>query len=149
MKIKSPSSKDFYSGLVFIFFGVTTLLLACNYPMGTLDHMGPGYFPSIAGGMLTLLGLVIAVGTLWTGGETIKLEGLRALLLVHGGVLAFAAVIKPLGLVLALLFLIVISCFGSQEFRIREVIVLYLVLVAMAVGLFAYGLALPFKVWPI
>jgi len=149
MKIKIPSNRDFYSGLVFIFFGATAMLVARNYPMGTSDHMGPGYFPFIVGGMLTLLGLVIATVALWTAGEAIKLEGLRALLFVHGGVLAFAAIINPLGLVLALLVLIVISCLGNQGFRILEVAALYLVLAAMALGLFVYGLGLSFKIWPI
>jgi hypothetical protein len=149
LKIKIPIGKDFYSGVVFISFGLTAMLVARNYPVGTADRMGPGYFPVIVGGMLTLLGLVIAVVALWRSSEAIKLEGLRALLLVHGGVLAFAAVINPLGLVLALLVLIVISCLGSQEFRIPEVITLYLVLTAMALGLFVYGLGLSFKVWPI
>jgi hypothetical protein len=149
MRRKILTSKDFYSGLVFCSFGVTAMLVGRSYTMGTGDRMGPGYFPVIVGGMLTLMGLVIAVGDLWRGSEAIKLEGLRALLLVHGAVLAFAVVINPFGLIMGLLVLIVVSCLGSNEFRIREVIVLYLVLTAMALGLFVYGLGLPFKVWPV
>ena len=67
--------------------------------------------------------------------------------LVFAGVLAFAFLIRPAGLILALLALVFISSFRDWEFRIHEVAVLYLVLTAMALGIFVYGLGLPFKLF--
>jgi hypothetical protein len=56
--------------------------------------------------------------------------------------------VGPLGLVLATLALVVISSLGGFEFRLREVFILYVVLVALAVGLFVYILSVSFRVWP-
>jgi len=68
MKIKSP--KDFWSGLMFIasggFFAVWAVF---HYQMGTAVRMGPAYFPTLLGGLLTLLGVIILVGSLAAGDE--------------------------------------------------------------------------------
>ncbi len=148
MKIKSPNNKDFYAGLMFLFFGILFLLMARSYPMGSARQMGPGYFPAVLGGLLALIGLGLSVGTLLSGGEAIKSWGLRPLILVALGVLSFAALVQPMGLVLAVLILVVISSLGGPEFRIREVAGLFIVLAALSVGVFVYGFGLPLEVWP-
>lgn len=140
--------KDFYSGLIFIFFGVLAVLVARNYPTGTALSMGPGYFPTLLGGVLTLLGLIIAARAFWVSGEEVRSLALRPLVFVLGANLAFAVMIRSLGLVLATLALVFVSSLGGWEFRLREVTVLALALMALAVGLFVHGLGLPFDVWP-
>lgn len=148
MKIKIRYRRDFYSGLIFIFFGALAVLIARYYPMGTAVRMGPGYFPTILGGALALLGLIVSARSLWLSGEAIKLLALRPLVFVLGATLAFAYLIEPLGLVLATLALVIISSLGGWGFRLREVALLSLVLAVLAVGLFVYGLGLPFNMWP-
>ena len=140
---------DFYAGLVFIFFGVSAVLMAHSYPMGTALRMGPGYFPTLLGGVLALLGLMITLRTLWLNGDIIKLGTLRPLILIPGAVLAFAFLVQPLGLVLACLVLIMVGSLGGWEFRLREAVILFLVLVTLSVVVFVYGLKLSLKVWPI
>lgn len=148
MKMGIRNRKDFFTGLIFLFFGGLAMVVARHYPMGTVMRMGPGYFPSVLGGLLALLGVVIALRALWLRGEAPTPLALRPLLLVLGAVLAFALLVHSLGLVLATLALVVMSCAGGLEFHSREVAVLYLVLAALALGLFVYGLGLPFKLWP-
>ena len=46
--------KDFYSGLIFIGFGLAAIIIGSNYAMGTAARMGPGYFPRILGILLQL-----------------------------------------------------------------------------------------------
>ena len=146
--MKIQSKKDFYAGVLFTFVGLFTLLVARRYPVGTASRMGPGYFPYMLGGALAIVGLVIAVRSLWVRGESIKPWVLRPLLLVTGAVIGFALLVRPLGLVLATLTLIITSSLGNTEFRIGEVAVLCLVLIGMAVVLFAWGLGIPFNIWP-
>jgi NADH:ubiquinone oxidoreductase subunit 2 (subunit N) len=149
MKIGIRSRKDFGTGLIFVFFGVGAMLMSRHYPMGTVMRMGPAYFPSILGGLLALLGLAIALRGLYVRGEAPTPLALRPVVLVLGAVLAFALLVQSLGLVLAVFALVVISCLGGLDFRLREVAILYLVLAALALGLFVYGLGLPFKLWPV
>ncbi len=149
LKVKKYSkSKDFYAGLIFIFFGLFAIMEARHYPLGTAASMGPGYFPLVLGGILILFGLVISGRSLWLSGETLKPLALRPILLITIAVLAFALLLEPGGVALATLALITISSLGGSEFRLREMVLIYLGLAALAVGLFVYGLGLPFKVWP-
>ncbi len=147
MKIRGP--KDFYSGLVFVFFGLLALVLSRSYPMGSAMHMGPGYFPKILGGLLVLLGLIIAIRGLLKMSEEIKAWAPLPLVMVLAAVVVFAYTLQPLGLVLATLALVVISCLGGSDFRIREIFVLYLLMAVLVVGIFIYGVGLPLKVWPV
>lgn len=148
MKTKISNSADFYTALLFILIGLVAVVIAAvNYPIGTAAHMGPGGFPIIIGGILILLGLIIGARALLLGGETISPFSMRALVLILGAVLIFAVSIESLGLLLATLALVFLSAYGGWEFRIREVSILYLVLVATAVGIFVYGLGVPFPLW--
>ena len=146
--MRIQSKKDFYAGLLFTFFGAFTLLAARRYPVGTASRMGAGYFPYMLGGALAIIGLFIVVRALWARGEPINPWSLRPLLLVTGAVVGFALLVRPLGLILATLTMIITSSLGNTESRIGEVAVLCLVLVGMAVVLFAWGLGIPFNIWP-
>lgn len=148
MKIKIRSSKDFYSGLLFIFFGLLAVVVARVYPMGSAIRMGSGYFPTLLGGLLTLLGLIIAARALWASGERVGPLALRPLVFGLGATVAFALMVRSLGLVLATFVLVVISSLGGWEFRLREVTILAFVLTGVAVALFVYSLGLPLSVWP-
>ena len=46
------NAKDFWIGLIYIFFGSSAILIARDYNMGTAIKMGPAYFPTILGGLL-------------------------------------------------------------------------------------------------
>lgn len=149
MQIKIRNPKDLYAGLLFLFFGVFAMGMARNYPMGSAVRMGPGYFPSILGVCLTVLGVAITARSLWLVDGKIKPLVVRPLLFVLGAVFAFSFLIESQGLMMALLALIVISSLGNWEFHLHEVILLYLILAALTVGVFFYFLGLPLKVWPI
>ncbi len=148
MKPETRNRKDFYSGLIFAFFGIVALWEARSYAMGTGSRMGPGYLPCVLGGLLVLLGLIISVRSLWLSGERMERIGLAPLLLVTVAVVAFTLLVDSLGLVLATLALVVISSLGYGKFSLRGVIVLYLVLAISTVGLFVYLLKVSFRVWP-
>ncbi len=148
MKIAVRNHKDFYAGLMFACFGLLFVLGSRNYAMGTAMRMGPGYFPAVLGGLLTLIGLVISGKALWSEEERIKPWALRPMILVTLAVLAFAALVDTAGLVLAILALVGISCMAGSRFRSWEVAGLYLALASLTVGIFVYGFGLAFKVWP-
>jgi hypothetical protein len=74
--------------------------------------------------------------------------GTRALYIILGGTVAFGYLLKPLGLVLATGVLIFVSAWGGHEFKVREVIYLFIALAIFAVAVFIYGLGLPMNIWP-
>src|SRR5437868_3708113 len=69
--------REFYAGTSMILLGGVAVLAARENPYGTLMHMGPGFFPTILGVILILLGVLIAIpafGTLHSGPERILPE---------------------------------------------------------------------------
>ena len=72
----------------------------------------------------------------------------RPLVLIVLATVLFGILLKPLGLVLSLAFLVGIGAFGGFEFRWKEVTILYVVLAIFSVLVFVKGLGLPIPVWP-
>ncbi len=145
-KIRHP--KDFASGLMFIGFGTFDLIVASGYPLGTAARMGPGYFPRILGILLILFGAILALRALKLEGERIKFGALTPPAIVLGSVVLFGITVPWLGLVLSTVLLIVLSSYASPEFRWKEALASGLVLAAISVAGFVWGLGLQFSVWP-
>ncbi len=116
--------------------------------MGTAFHMGSGYFPIVLGALLLILGAGICIKSLLVTGEKLEAIGLRPLLLVLLAIGAFATSVDSIGLVAATVLLTVIGAAASPESRWREVVVLTIALLGLSVGVFAYGLGLPFMLLP-
>ncbi|MCL4801367.1 MAG: tripartite tricarboxylate transporter TctB family protein [Burkholderiales bacterium] len=146
--MKVTRSKDFWAGLMFIAFGVGFILVARDYAIGSAVRMGPAYFPTVLGGLLTLLGLAIGGRAFVAAGAAVGRFALRPAILVVLSVVLFALALRPLGLVAATAILIFVGAFGGSEFRWWEVAVLYLVLIVFSVAAFYHGLGLPFQLWP-
>jgi Tripartite tricarboxylate transporter TctB family len=147
MKIKSP--RDFWAGLMFIAFGMFFAVVAqVNYQMGTAVRMGPAYFPTVLGGLLAVLGLMVLITSFSMDGTPVPKFHFRPLLFILVSSLAFAYLLKPLGLVLATAILIFISAYGGHEFKAKEVTILSVVLVIFSVLVFVKGLTLPFPICP-
>ena len=142
------SPRDFFAGVIFLLFGSCALFVGRTYPMGSALRMGSGYFPFVLGALLLILGVLICARSLVVAGENIEPVRLRPLVLVLLAVGAFGASVDSLGLVAATVLLTLIGAAASHESRWPEVIVLTLALLGLAVGLFAYGLGLPFKLLP-
>lgn len=72
----------------------------------------------------------------------------KALVLILASSLAFAYLLKPLGLVISAIVLVFISAFGGHEFKFKEVAIVAIVLVVFSVLVFVKGLTLPFPICP-
>ena len=193
MHIKN--GKDFWAGLMFVGAGLSFMLVSQNYPMGSAVRMGPAYFPTMLGGLLTILGAVVFVRAFFSklehplnvfpfrplllvasiviGGATyfadswfksapmaeFALTGLalflfigafgpRSMFVILLAVVIFGYALKPLGLVLAIVILIVGSALGGHDFRKIEIAYLTVGLALFGVLVFVKGLGLPFNLWP-
>jgi hypothetical protein len=144
------SQKDFFSGLFYIAVGLGFALVARDYTMGTAAKMGPGYFPFWLGLLLAVLGLIVSLQALGKDGEADRLDrwDIKTLLWILGSVVLFGLLLRPLGLVLALVVLVLVASMASHEFRWKGTILNTIFLIIFAMGAFIYGLNLQFPLWP-
>lgn len=148
MKIRDQ--KNFWSGVMFIAFGVFFVGYARQYDMGTAARMGPSYFPTVLGGLMVLLGIIVLIQGLATEQADGKIEpfNFKALVLVLGAVVAFGLLLRPAGLLVALFVLIAVSSFGSHEFKVRDMLLLSIGMSLLVLGVFIYGLSMTIPVLP-
>ena len=146
MRIRSQ--EDFWAGLMFIVFGIVAIVAARNYPMGSAMRMGPGYFPTWLGAISVLIGAVVTGRSLFVDGERFGRWGWRPLLWLSAAFASFGLLIEKAGFVFALAALIVASSLAGRDTRAWELALLIVVLIAGSVGLFIYGLELPYRLFP-
>jgi len=148
MHLRNP--KDFWSGIMFaaIGFAFAIVVKVYEYPMGTASRMGPGYFPFVLGNALGILGLIILLKSLVTNGGVVSKFAWRPIAWILGGVIIFGLTVKMVGLALAIVTLVIIASFGGHEFKLKEQLIAAVILAAFSIGVFVYGLKLPFPIWP-
>lgn len=124
---------------------------ALNYHFGSSAHPGPGFFPFGLGVLLALLGALILFKSLSIesdGGDPVGRMPWRPLIVVPLSVVIFGFAIEPLGLLVALPLLILVTSAAGDEFRLREVLVNIVVLTVGSWLIFIKGLNLVMPLWP-
>jgi hypothetical protein len=135
--------KDFWTGVIFLVAGGGAVIICQDYPMGSAGRMGPGYFPTVLGGLLALVGLIGVVRAFLHDGEAIEKFAVKELILVLTGVLLFGFLVRGAGLVPAIVVLVVLSAFAGPKFRLTHVGLLAAGLAAFSVLIFVKLLGLP------
>ena len=148
MKPGLRSSKDFLAGLLFLAIGAGAIAIARNYPFGTAMRMGSGYFPTVLGGILVLLGVFLMARGARSGEGTPVTWGWTPLACIAASMLLFGFLMPRLGLVPALVALFFTAALGGREFRFKEVLALTAVMTAFAAVVFVYVLKLPYQLFP-
>jgi hypothetical protein len=157
MKIKSQ--KDFFSGLMFMGVGLAFAWGATTYTIGEGARMGPGYFPLMLGLLLAALGAFIvfeAVVVETEDGEPIGKWAWRPLGFIIAANLLFGVLLGGLpsiglpamGMIVAIYGLTVVSALASDEFDMKEVLILGTILAIGSYLAFIVLLKLQFQVWP-
>ena len=145
--MKITSQEDFWSGIMFIAFGGLAIYIAQDYPFGTAARMGPGYFPTWIGICLIVLGAMIGVSGFRNVGEGIGKFAFKPMILLALAFVIFGWAIDHVGFVPALFIMIVLSAASGSDFRIKEVLMMSVVLIIGSWALFIKGLDLPFPLF--
>ncbi|GAB3547658.1 tripartite tricarboxylate transporter TctB family protein [Noviherbaspirillum agri] len=140
-RIRNP--RDFWSGIIFLVFGVAAVVIGRDYTMGTAGRMGPAYFPTVLGALLAIIGAISVVRSLLRSGMPLEKFAIRELILILVAVLLFGFLVRGAGLVVAVPALIVISAFASAKFRLLPAVLLAAGLTAFAILVFVKALGLP------
>jgi len=146
------NAKDFWAGILFALIGVFFVVFAQENVMGTAARMGPAYFPTLLGSLLIVFGLVIALGGVLfapeKGDGQVERFHWDILGWILGSVFVFSVLLKPLGLMLSLAAMIVLALLAERKLRLKETVVLIVVLDAIAWLAFVYGIGMIVPVWP-
>ena len=141
-------TKDLLAGLIFSLIGLAVVIIARNYPMGTLVRMGPGYYPIIIGALTILVGLGLIVKSLVETPEPLPNFALRPFVFLLGAIIIFALTLEHFGLVISTLLLVIFSRLAARPVKWIGTLVLSACLVPIAVLIFWYLLRLPLHLWP-
>lgn len=145
MKFELGKNKDFWGGMMLIGTGASAALIAAlNYRFGTSLRIGPGYFPTVLGGILVLFGVYVLVRGLRSNEKIQGNWSLRALIVLPLSLVLFGVVMELAGFISALVSLIFASAFSGKEFKVIEVLLLTVLLTVLSLAVFIWGLGLPY-----
>jgi len=138
---------DILGGFLMIAIGLFAMYYAQRYNFGTMRQMGPGFFPVVLGGVLTVLGALIVLPALRRPGQPLVFN-LRTLVLILGAVVVFGALLRPMGLPIATMAAVLLASMAERGFPWLGRLALALVVAVGVVVIFRLGLGMNVPVWP-
>jgi len=144
MKLEFRSNRDFWAGLMFFVIGAAAIVVARNYPLGRLQRMGSGYFPTLLGVILILFGVYIMVKGLRRYEKIPGGWSVRAFILLPLITVLFGSLMDRAGFIPALVALAFGSAAAGSEFKWREALLLTAFMSVLTVAVFILGLGLPY-----
>ena len=143
-------NKDYYGGSLMFVLGLGAILQGMTYQIGTLSHMGPGFFPVSLGAILALLGGAIAITA---KGSVSKEEDVhlppewRGWLCIIFSIVAFVVLGQYGGLLPATFAVVFISALGDRQNSVMQAFVLAVALTVVCVVIFWWALQVQFPLF--
>lgn len=148
-----PLNRDLYAGAVLVLIGLGAVIASRGNSIGTLTHMGAGYFPIVLGLCLTGLGVAIALSSFSANGATQPEVGAlrhppdwRGVIAIVLGLLAFIIFGRLFGMAPAIFSCVFISALGDRTTTTRAAAILASCMSVFTVILFSYLLHLSFPI---
>ena len=144
--------RDYYAGALMVLIGLIAANEGRNYQLGSLQKMGPGYFPVALGSLLILLGILIA-GTASTGGaeeqEALPHAEWRGWFCIIAGPALFILFGKFFGLLPATFACVFVAALGDRETTLKGAVILAGSVTIFGILLFSYILkvSMPILKW--
>lgn len=147
--MRTRGTTDIIGGALMFLIGTGAAYQGTSYQVGTLEIMGPGFFPVTLGVALALVGAAIAINGLRTRTSpgTMERPEWRGWIAIIGGVLAFAIVGKHLGLAGGSFSVVLISALGDRQNTLKDALLLALAIVVVCILLFAVALKVEFPLF--
>jgi hypothetical protein len=137
--------RDYYAGALMVLVGGGAAYIGSHYRMGSLTSMGPGYFPTILGFVLAIIGIIIAGSAAFTApaatAETpAPRPDWRGWLCITAAALLFIGLARYAGLVAATFACVFVAALGDRENGWKESALLAAGVTVFGVGLFSFVL---------
>ena len=142
----SRNPKDFWTGIIYIAFGVAALVIARDYGWGTPRKMGPAFFPGILSILLIIIGIISLVRSFVRPGTPIGRFTGKCVLMVTGSTVLFGLIVRGAGLLIAMPVLVIVSAYASHKFSWRTSIMMAIVLTVSCILVFLKGLGIPLPI---
>ena len=146
--IDVKNQQDFFGGMALILLSLIAFVASNDLPGMRGFAFGPGTAPRLFAFTLAMMSLAVVVTSLLYPGPQVTKYKIRGVIFIIGAILAFAATIRPLGLIIATFSTIVICAAAAEDVKWRETVLWAVVLTAFCAFLFPYGSNLPFQLWP-
>jgi hypothetical protein len=142
---------DYWGGTLMMVIGLWAAYAGTTYDIGTLQRMGPGFFPVALGVILTLVGAGIALTPgnriATPGGIWGRLPEPRAWILILGSIAAFVVVGRYGGLLPATAAVVFISAFADRKNSLLNAVLLTAAMILICVVVFWWALKLQFPLF--
>lgn len=146
--LKIRAEKDFWAGVLYAALALAFLWFGRDYRMGTAARMGPGYFPFYLSIALLVLGVASIVRSFLNDGEPVGGIAWKPAFWIVAAVVAFGLLLKPAGLVIALIAMCALSFYASMHFRVDGLILLGLAaLIVFCILVFVKGLGVAIPIF--
>jgi hypothetical protein len=145
-------NRDFYAGGLLMLIGLGASLEGLTYQLGTLTHMGPGFFPVALGVILTALGMLIAATALARGSagdksSLPKQPEWRGWFCIIAGPILFIILGLYGGMIPATFACVFVCALGDRTATLKGSFNLAVIVTAFAALLFSYLLRIPFPLF--
>lgn len=145
--MRQRDTQDIIGGILLTALGLFAAFYAQRYEFGSLNRMGPGYFPVALGVVLAVLGLLIAIPAFFRSGERIDIKW-KTFGIIIGCVVLFGATLKLLGIVLATMLAVFVASLADNQITWRGRAMVSVGVAAITYLVFIYGLSMVLPVWP-
>jgi putative tricarboxylic transport membrane protein len=139
--LKSPL--DVGGGLFLIGLAIVGFAGGFTLPFGQLSGIGSGLMPKTVAVLVAAFGVMLLVQSLFMSGDRLEAWAVRGPIFVLGGVLVFAATIRPWGLVVAGPLAVIVSALADKDSRPAELAIAAVALTLLCGLLFKELLNLP------
>lgn len=142
----SARRDNMIAAIITLSVGVFIVVRAYGYRMGTLDDMGPGYFPMLLGVAMILLSAALPFTP--TGDPDAKggpKADPRGPIMIIAAIVVFAFTIKPFGLIPAVFIVVALSSQATRGVSILQTLALAAGTAIGAYLIFKLGLNLQIK----
>ena len=146
--VRFGSLQDYAGGMFLIVLAAVGIAGTTMLNFKTTTGVGPGMMPRSTGLIVAALGLIMVINGFFKKGEGLDRWSVRGIIFVLGSALVFGWTIRPMGLAVAGPLAVMISAFADRDTKWIEVITFSVLMTALCIVLFSYGLKLPIPIWP-
>lgn len=151
-------NRDYYGGGLMLLFGLGAVWAGMSYRIGTLVHMGPGFFPVALGVILALTGVAIMIGAAASAAAETAAEAdgkveknlppeWRGWICISLSIVAFVILGQYGGLLPATFAVVFISALGDRQNTVKGAFILSIVMCILCVAIFWYALQVQFPLF--